>query len=126
MPRICSSTATVRARHRLTETPPPAGRCSVVFDEPGQILACQETIAADREVEVVRVNNKLARTYDAGLTAGYRCAARIPARSKGSLHVRPRAQDRLCAVQPRPAPPATLACCCSAMSQCCSEGCEVG
>jgi hypothetical protein len=48
----------------------------VVFSEPGQILACLEAIAADGEVEVVRVNNKLARDYDPGLTAGYRCAAR--------------------------------------------------
>ncbi len=45
-----------------------------MFSEPGQILACLEAIAADGEVEVVRVNNKLARSYDAALTAGYRCA----------------------------------------------------
>ncbi len=45
-----------------------------MFSEPGQILACLEAIAADSEVEVVRVNNKLARSYDAALTAGYRCA----------------------------------------------------
>ena len=63
----------------------------MVFDEPGQILGCLETIAADREVEIVRVNNKLARAYDAGLTAGYRCAARTPAPRKCSLHFRPRA-----------------------------------
>ncbi len=54
----------------------------MVFSEPGQILACLEIIAADREVEVVRVNNKLARDYDAGLTAGYRCAAHRPPLSR--------------------------------------------
>jgi hypothetical protein len=50
----------------------------VVFSKPCQILACLEAIAADSEVEIVRVNNKLARTYDAGLTLGYRCAAHPP------------------------------------------------
>jgi hypothetical protein len=55
---------------------PRTGRCAVVFTEPSQILACLEAIAADKEVEVVRVNNKLARDYDANITAGYRCAAR--------------------------------------------------
>ncbi len=50
----------------------------MVFSEPGQILACLEIIAVDREVEVVRVNNKLARGYDAGLTAGYRCTPAPP------------------------------------------------
>ncbi len=54
----------------------------MVFSEPGQILACLEAIAADSEVEVVRINNKLARDYDAGITAGYRCAA--PATSNRS------------------------------------------
>ena len=54
----------------------------MVFSEPAQILACLETIARDREVEVVRVNNKLARSYDAGITACYRCAARIPVLKK--------------------------------------------
>ncbi len=54
----------------------------MVFDEPGQILACLETIAVDCEVEIVRVNNKLACAYDADLTAGYRCATRISAPSK--------------------------------------------
>jgi hypothetical protein len=47
-------------------------RCAVVFDEPAEILACLEVIAADKEVEVVRINNRLARDYDAGLSAGYR------------------------------------------------------
>jgi hypothetical protein len=54
----------------------------VVFTEPGQILACLEAIAADKEVEVVRINNKLARDYDANITAGYRCAARADFHSR--------------------------------------------
>jgi hypothetical protein len=55
----------------------------VVFSEPEQILACLETIAADREVEVVRVNNKLAQAYDSCLTAGYRCVACTAVPSRG-------------------------------------------
>jgi hypothetical protein len=55
----------------------------VVFSEPEQILSCLETIAADREVEVVRVNNKLAHAYDSCLTAGYRCVARTAVPSRG-------------------------------------------
>jgi hypothetical protein len=51
-------------------------RCSVVFSELSQILACLEAIAADGEVEVVRVNNKFAHNYDAFITAGYRCITR--------------------------------------------------
>ncbi len=44
----------------------------MVFAEPAEILACLEVIAADEEVEVIRVNNRLARDYDASLSAGYR------------------------------------------------------
>jgi hypothetical protein len=62
-----------------TPTPPYTGRCAVVFSEPRQILACLEAIAADGEVDVVRVNNKLAHDYDAHITAGYRCVAAPPA-----------------------------------------------
>ncbi len=56
----------------------------MVFDEPAEILACLEVIAADKEVEVVRVNNRLARDYDAGVSAGYRRAASAPASSDHS------------------------------------------
>ena len=48
----------------------------MVFSELSQILACLEAIAADGDVEVVRVNNKFAHNYDACITAGYRCVAR--------------------------------------------------
>ena len=61
------------------------GRCALVFSKPGQILTCLETIAADSEVEVVRVNNKLARDYDADRTAGYRCAWRVRSGSCGAV-----------------------------------------
>ena len=45
----------------------------MVFSELSQVLACLEAIAADGDVEVVRVNNKFAHNYDACITAGYRC-----------------------------------------------------
>jgi hypothetical protein len=57
-----------------------------MFSEPSQIMACLKVIAADREVEVVRVNNKLSRNYDSHITAGYRCRARThSARASGKF-----------------------------------------
>ena len=64
-----------RATRRFTvfsRTPPLSRRCCLVFAEPAEILVCLEAIAADKEVEVIRVNNRLAPNYDAGLSAGYR------------------------------------------------------
>jgi hypothetical protein len=80
-------------------------RCAVVFSEPGQILACLQAIAADHDVEVVRINNKLKPTYDAALTAGYRCATHTHRMSHSCRllraacvavykHTRPRAAER--------------------------------
>ena len=36
------------------------------------ILACLQTLAADAEVQIVRINNKLDEGYDSRVTAGYR------------------------------------------------------
>ena len=48
-------------------------RNSIIFDELDNLLCCLQAIAADPDVTIVRVNNRLSRDYDASLTASYRC-----------------------------------------------------
>ncbi len=47
-------------------------RQSVVFDGLAGVAACLRTIQADPEVAVLRVKNRLDRTYNARTSAGYR------------------------------------------------------
>jgi hypothetical protein len=50
-------------------------RQSIVFDTAAGMTACLRAIAADREAALLRVKNRLARGYDARLSAGYRDVA---------------------------------------------------
>lgn len=50
-------------------------RQSIVFDSLDDVAQCLETIAADPEVCVVRVKNRLHQAYDASASGGYRDVA---------------------------------------------------
>ena len=43
-----------------------------MFEGPEDLLACLEAVAADPDVVVVRVKNRLRADYDARQSAGYR------------------------------------------------------
>ncbi len=47
-------------------------RQSIVFDRPEDLAACLRAVAADPEVVVHRVKNRLDPAYDARTSAGYR------------------------------------------------------
>ena len=50
-------------------------RQSVVFDDIADLASCIERLAADPDVAVVRVKNRLDPCYDPGHSAGYRDVA---------------------------------------------------
>ena len=47
-------------------------RQSIVFDDPAGVLACLRAVAADPEVRLVRVGNRMDPDYDGRASAGYR------------------------------------------------------
>ena len=47
-------------------------RQSIYFESVEDLLQCLEAIAADPEVRIVRLNNRLDPDYDSAQTAGYR------------------------------------------------------
>ena len=47
-------------------------RRSIVFDTVKEVAACLNAIAADEEVDVVRVKNRLDPAYDSKMSGGYR------------------------------------------------------
>ena len=50
-------------------------RQSIVFDSAADMAACLRAVAGDREAALLRVKNRLARGYDARVSAGYRDVA---------------------------------------------------
>ena len=47
-------------------------RQSIVFESVGGIVACLALIAQDKDVEIIRIKNKLDPAYDSAQSAGYR------------------------------------------------------
>lgn len=47
-------------------------RQCIVFEDLADLAACLQSIRIDPDVRVVRVKNRLADSYDVGLSAGYR------------------------------------------------------
>ncbi len=50
-------------------------RQSIVFDSVGGIVACLSSILQDKDVEVLRIKNKLDPAYNSAQSAGYRDVA---------------------------------------------------
>jgi hypothetical protein len=50
-------------------------RQTIVFEDPSNLADCLGLIGMDKEVQVVRVKNRLDPTYDARRSAGYRDVA---------------------------------------------------